>query len=274
MISIIITTKNEEKNIRRILESISLQFNKNNHEVIVIDNFSIDKTVQIIEEFKFVNLFKLGPERSAQRNYGIKKSIGDIVLILDADMKLSSNLLEEINNFFKNEECDAIYIEEKIISKGLMGRVRKLERQFYIGTNVDCARAFRRNILIEVNFYNEALTGPEDWDLDNKILSTGANIKLLNKTNAYIEHFENEISIYKYLFKKNYYSKDHNKFRKLWIRTDYLKKQLGIKYRFFKIFFENKKYKLIFKNPITFLLMYVLLLMKAFVGLKNLIKNT
>ncbi|MDO9464791.1 MAG: glycosyltransferase [bacterium] len=97
LVSIIITTKNEEKNIENCLESIlnsrfpipSSQFPVSNSqssiEIIVVDNNSTDKTVEIVKSYchceakpkqSHIRFYTKGPERSAQRNFGVKKVNG------------------------------------------------------------------------------------------------------------------------------------------------------------------------------------------------------
>ena len=76
----------------------------------------------------------------------------------------------------------------------------------------------KKNIFFRVGGYSTNMTGPEDWDLDNKLLHNGYKIKLLNCDEAYIVHHETDITIFNYFKKKNNYSVDHNKFReKLWL---------------------------------------------------------
>ena len=70
VVSIIVTTRNEEKKIGACLESI-LQQSMLPLEMIVVDNFSEDKTTVIAQEYG-AKVFQLGPERSAQRNYGVE----------------------------------------------------------------------------------------------------------------------------------------------------------------------------------------------------------
>ena len=50
LVSVVITTKNEEKNIKNILKSIEIQSYKN-IEVIIVDNCSSDTTIKRAEEF-------------------------------------------------------------------------------------------------------------------------------------------------------------------------------------------------------------------------------
>ena len=62
-VSVIVTTKNEEQNIGACLESL-LQQSMPPLEMIVVDNYSEDKTQKIALEYGS-KVFELGPERSA-----------------------------------------------------------------------------------------------------------------------------------------------------------------------------------------------------------------
>ena len=104
LVSIIITTKNEESNIENCLKSVKFQSYRN-IETIVVDNYSNDKTIKIAK--KYTNkIFLKGKERSDQRNYGIKKSRGEFVLYLDADMIITQNLIKECINFINKKKID------------------------------------------------------------------------------------------------------------------------------------------------------------------------
>lgn len=99
-VSVIITTKNEEANIKNFLKSIRNQtYPKDKIEIIVVDNNSTDRTKEIVvrytenpngNSFAFhgVKVYNYGPERSAQRNFGVKQAGGKYILYLDADMIL------------------------------------------------------------------------------------------------------------------------------------------------------------------------------------------
>ena len=78
LVSIIIATYNEEKNIKTLLESCSDQ-NYKDLEILVVDSTrTTDKTSHIAKNFG-VKVYKFGAERSVQRNYGVKR--GSICLI-------------------------------------------------------------------------------------------------------------------------------------------------------------------------------------------------
>jgi len=94
MISAVILTKNEEQNISNCLESV-----KWCDEVIIIDDKSTDKTVEIAKEYKatiYSNL--LDGDFSAQRNFGLSKAKNEWALFVDADEVISDALAYEISN--------------------------------------------------------------------------------------------------------------------------------------------------------------------------------
>lgn len=94
MISVVVLTKNEENNIRRCLESI-----KWCDEVIIIDDNSTDKTLEIIKKYK-TTIYKrpLNSNFSAQRNFGKFHAKNEWVLFVDADEVVSDALAYEISN--------------------------------------------------------------------------------------------------------------------------------------------------------------------------------
>ena len=96
MISIIIPAYNEEKFISATLDSIKSQDFKD-YEIIVICNGCTDNTSNIAKKYtdKVFNLKQ--KNTSLARNYGVKKSKGDILIFLDADIRLVKNVLSEIS---------------------------------------------------------------------------------------------------------------------------------------------------------------------------------
>ena len=94
--SVIIVTYNHEDYIKDCLSSVLIN---DPFEVIVVDNCSIDKTVEIIKEkFPEVKLIKnqknLG--YSGGNNLGVKHAKGKYVVILNPDTRVDENWLEEL----------------------------------------------------------------------------------------------------------------------------------------------------------------------------------
>jgi len=92
MISVVILAKNEEKNIKDCLASVLWC-----DEIVVIDDHSTDKTVELAKQAGAVVYFHdLAGDFSQQRNFGLEKARGDWVLFLDADERVSEVLKNEI----------------------------------------------------------------------------------------------------------------------------------------------------------------------------------
>jgi glycosyltransferase involved in cell wall biosynthesis len=102
--SIVIPTYNEESDIRGTLDSLML-LDYPNYEILVVDD-STDSTPNIVSEYqKFgVKLFRPSKRdgRCAARNLGILNADGDVVVILNADVRLPVNFLQKIKMHYDN----------------------------------------------------------------------------------------------------------------------------------------------------------------------------
>ena len=174
LVSVVVTTKNEEKHIGNCLQSIKLQtYPQDKIEIVVVDNNSTDRTKEVARQYTD-KVFNKGPERSAQRNFGmIEKSQGKYVLFLDADMVLSPTVIERSVAKLESSNLLALYIPEIVLGNSFWSRVRRFERSFYDGTIVDCVRIIRKDIFEKVGGFDLQMTGQEDWDLDKKIRQVG-----------------------------------------------------------------------------------------------------
>ena len=99
-VSIIIPTYNEENYLPPLLKSIKEQ-KFNDYEVIIADNNSLDRTVDIAKDYgcKVVS----GGLPAVGRNNGAKVATGDILIFLDSDLMLTRNYLEEVVDEFEEE---------------------------------------------------------------------------------------------------------------------------------------------------------------------------
>ncbi|MEK6647089.1 MAG: glycosyltransferase [Candidatus Firestonebacteria bacterium] len=267
LVSVVITTRNEEKNIENCLQSIKIQtYPQELIEIIVVDNNSTDKTKEITLKYTNLILTK-GPERSVQRNFGIQNAKGVYILYLDADMILNEKVIEECVNKCEKENLIALYIPERIVGKGFWIKVRDFERTFYNATCIDGVRFVRRDKFFEIKGFDETLTGPEDWDFDRRIKTLG-NVGVIDSN---ISHNEGDFNFRRYITKKSYYAKSFDKYIEKWGKQDVIiKKQFGIWYRFFGVFLEKKEkvFKLILHPVLTFS-MFFLRIMVGMIYIKD-----
>jgi glycosyltransferase involved in cell wall biosynthesis len=241
-VSVIITTRNEERNIEVCLVSVKDQ-TYSNIEIIVVDNNSTDNTKSIASIYtKYI--FNKGPERSSQRNFGAEKSKGVFVLFLDADMKLSKNVIKDCVISINKNKVGGIIIPEESYGIGFWAQCKKLERSFYIGNDyIEAARFFKKDVFENSGGYDVALTGPEDWDFSQLVKDSYG----LARIKSYIYHNEGHLSLISTVSKKYYYSKKFFKYLKKRKNNDYSSKQFSIINRYM-LFFSNPVK--LFKNPL------------------------
>lgn len=95
-LSVVFSVHNEEKLFEEALKSVKNLAD----EIIVVDNESTDKTVQIAKKYtKNIYEHKNTPNSlNLTKNYGFSKAKGDWILSLDADERVSSDLAKEIRS--------------------------------------------------------------------------------------------------------------------------------------------------------------------------------
>ncbi len=114
-VSVIITTYNMEKFIGKTLSSVLNQTYKN-FEVILVDDSSEDKTLEIVKTYALkddrIKYFMINHAGlpSVPRNFGISKSNSDLIAFLDGDDLWDKyKLQEQVIFFLKHPEMNFIY---------------------------------------------------------------------------------------------------------------------------------------------------------------------
>lgn len=117
LISVVVNTLNEEKNLPRCLASVKNLAD----EIVVVDMHSEDKTRKIARQFGAkVFLHQRTGYVEPARNFAIEKARGRWILILDADEKITPSLRKRLREIAvrRNEEIDYVLIPRKNIIFG------------------------------------------------------------------------------------------------------------------------------------------------------------
>lgn len=209
-VSVIIPAYNEELKIADCLKSIADQSYKR-LEVVLIDDFSTDKTAQAAEEIAKKNKLDLTvirnnthKERGISRNLGAKIAHGEYILFIDADMQLGRDVIREcIGAAKKNPDIKAIIIPERSFGEGFWAKCRRLEKRCYLGDDrIEAARFFEKNAFWEVGGWDEKMISGEDWDLTRRV----RNIYGVKRIKSFIDHNEGNLSLSGAMRKKYYYA--------------------------------------------------------------------
>ncbi|MBU5689297.1 MAG: glycosyltransferase [Candidatus Aenigmarchaeota archaeon] len=222
LVSVIIPTFNSEKTLERCLESVKNQSYKN-IEIIVVDKFSKDKTVEIARKYK-VKLIQGFLNKPQARNEGIRLSRGEFIFLMDSDFILTKNLIEECVEKIKEKRCDAIFINEEFEENSFLKKCRNIEKKIYDGQEIiEAPRFYTRNI-ISGSFFDERIEGPDEYDFYFNLKNKG--LKTCRIRNSKIILVENPLNIKKKFMHGKYFVifKEKNK-------NSIINKQISFNYR-------------------------------------------
>ncbi len=203
LVSVIVTTYNNENTLKKCLESIKEQTYPN-IELIVVDNYSTDKTREIAKKFTKKVYLKKG-ERSIQRNYGAKQAKGKYVYFVDADFILQKQVIKECVEKIK-KGFDAIVVHNTPDeSFGLLAKIRKFEVDMYkYDLTHSAARFFKKVVFEAIGGYDPELIAGEDYEIQSRLRKNGYKTGFIK---AQAIHIGEESSFFKLLKKYFFYGK-------------------------------------------------------------------
>ena len=104
-LSVVIPTLNEERHIGSLLSDVMGQTKKAD-EVIVVDAGSGDETVSVVRRSPGVVLLAGAPPVAVGRNLGGRSAGGDVLIFLDADVRLEEDFFEGFLEEFERRRLD------------------------------------------------------------------------------------------------------------------------------------------------------------------------
>jgi glycosyltransferase involved in cell wall biosynthesis len=180
-ISTIIPTYNSAKTLERAIKSV-LQQTLPAHEIIIIDDGSVDETPEVINRFqgkiKYIKQTNSGV--SAARNTGIKESSGNWIAFLDADDEWLPSKLELQSRILKKKTgvkwCAG---EVQIVRRTnctiiTVPKTRKIEKKWAVHFFEACLKGIffqtstfliSRQLFSEIGTFDPSLRVSEDRDL-------------------------------------------------------------------------------------------------------------
>jgi len=149
LVSVTIPTFNSEKTLEKTLESVKNQTYKN-IEIIIIDSYSKDRTLEIAKKFEVGVVMCKGKLLEA-RIVGVKKSHGEYVLLLDSDQILEKTAIERAVEKMKDYDYlwfyERSYNKEKFIPS--LYDADRILVQKYLEEGVVMPRFFKTSLLLK-----------------------------------------------------------------------------------------------------------------------------
>ena len=108
-VSVIVPVLNGEETIGNCVASLlRTDYPPERREILVVDNGSTDRTVEIVKGFPVGLLCEERQGASAARNRGIEASRGEILAFIDADCMVTTEWLRELVQGFENKEVGVV----------------------------------------------------------------------------------------------------------------------------------------------------------------------
>ena len=159
MISIVIPTKNDCENLKRLFKSLDII--QNEIEVIVVDSFSNDGTKELCYHKSYVKFIEAKSTAGKARNIGIKNSKHNIIAMLDADTEVTDKWLPSIKHGMKIADIVAGYSPDPCEKD--MPRVPIVLKGQDI-TYPQCNIAYKRALFDEIGLLSESMNVAEDCE--------------------------------------------------------------------------------------------------------------
>lgn len=192
-LSVVIPVRNEQATISSLLKGIIEQnYPKEDYEIIVVDDHSEDKTIEVIEatlnQYPFLKITitpSVGSGKKAALTHGISLAQGSIIVATDADCRVQPDWLSSINEAFENTTIKMVVGPVAVDSDNqLFSSMQAIEFASLIGVSTSMMAygkpvmcnganlAFRKDVFDEVRGYegNSHIASGDDEFLMQKIL--------------------------------------------------------------------------------------------------------
>jgi glycosyltransferase involved in cell wall biosynthesis len=175
LVSVIVPTKNSARFLDACIASVRAQ-TYSPIEIIVVDNASDDGTWEIAQRRADLAI-RGGLERSAQFNTGARAAKGEYLYRVDADFTLDPRVVAEAVDACARG-ADAVCVPNRSdASVSFWSTVRDFERRMLDNEAIVVgARFFPKRIFDGVGGFDEALVAGEDYDLNNRLVASGAKV--------------------------------------------------------------------------------------------------
>lgn len=201
-ISIVIPTLNEEQYIQECLESIlNSDLNRDDIEILVVDGYSKDRTVDIVKEYikkyPFIKLLH-NPKKiiPSAMNIGIKNANSKYIIRIDAHSKYPKDYFSKLLYWsqkldadnvggvcitdVKNKNIKTQSIKSVLTSKlGAGGVSYKEDVLAPKESNTVPFGCFKKATFEKYGYFDERLERTEDLDLNKRFIDNGASVYLV-----------------------------------------------------------------------------------------------
>lgn len=212
-VSVVVPAYNEEKYIADCIKSLLAQdFPTEAYEIIVVDNGSTDRTMEIAASMGVRVLNKVG-NVGAVRNFGVKNANGDVIAFIDSDCVVSKDWITK-GLLLINSKENSVYGGGALLRKNASW----IETNWLLGADenkvpkdlLGCSIFITKKNFVDVGCFDELISSGEDTLLANALRRNSCAVIMTPEIS--VIHLGNALT-----------SKDFIK-RQAWHGANYIKK--------------------------------------------------
>lgn len=197
-ITVVVPARDEERGIAQLLQDLHAQsFQKQRCEVVVVDDGSSDRTLEIAEgmrarwpEMRVVR--NAGEGKKAAITTGVGAAAHEVIVLTDADARCGPGRLQAISSAMREQQADLLMLPVWTEGHGVLGALQSAEQAALLGMGMGSALigaptlayganlAFRRTAFQEVGGYgNDRFASGDDLFLLRRMQAQGKRIGVL-----------------------------------------------------------------------------------------------
>ena len=197
--SVIVPVYNADGRIIHVLEALEHQdISRDDYEIIVVDDGSIDGTAEAVKAFSNVRLLQQqnrGP--AAARNFGAQSACGEVILFTDSDCIPTSNWISQMAVPFSNPQVvgvKGVYrtkqtsLIARFIQAEYQDKYRKMAKQKSIDFIDTYSAAYRRELFLKYQGFDENFPVPSAEDVEFSFRLAEAGFLMVFNPKAVVNH--------------------------------------------------------------------------------------
>lgn len=211
-VSIVIPVYNEERYLESCLSALNKSLaNYPKSEMIVVDNGSTDKSVEIAKTFTDNVFVHTDCNVGAVRNYGVTHAKGDVLAFLDSDCTVEGNWV--------SNGVDLIRSSDNLVAGGSL-RVRNdaewverlwllqdIDSQFIQTDLLGSCTFVDKDHFNSLDGFNETVSSGEDSDFSLRAKKAGFRVEISERLN--VVHLGNPTSLYEFIQRQTWHAENY-----------------------------------------------------------------